>query len=112
MHMWRQTIYRIVDKRPSVEESTPVFFCAIKILSDLTYCIGGLHLVGPIDLEQTAFGLEEAIVLAISLIAPRTAGHKVRFVSQAHQSFEESLKSLALRPMIFVLEALFIICVL
>src|SRR5450830_98307 len=93
-----QAIGGVVDKDPFVEVHTPVNLGTFEILRNLRDGLRCLQFIWGIDLEQAALRFEEAVILTVTLIPPRAAGHEVGLVGQPHESFKESLKLISLAP--------------
>ena len=110
--MRRKSIRCVVDEDPLVKVHAPVDFRALEVLSDLGDRLRRLHLIGRIDLEQAPLGFQKSVVLAVAVLAPRTAGHEICLVGQAHQPLEERLELVPLRSEKRVLKSLLVVGVL
>jgi len=102
----------VVDEGPFVKVRAPVNLRSLEILRDLGDGLRRLYLVGRINLEQTPLRFQKAVVLAVADVAPRTAGHEIRLVGQAHQALKECLELVALRSEKRVLKSLLIVGIL
>ena len=52
MNMRRETVLCVVNERPFIEETAPMYFGTLEVLGDLHFGLGRHHFIRRIDLKQ------------------------------------------------------------